>query len=55
MHKDRKCSACGGLDEFAFEIHGRALYYCAACNIETSGSGSELVGPAERREEETGE
>jgi hypothetical protein len=55
MHKDRRCAECGELDEFMYEINWRPVYYCATCDVETTGSGSELVGPGERREEEAGE
>ena len=55
MQKDRKCRECGGLDEFVYEIDWRPVYYCAACDKETTASGSELIGPAERADEEAGE
>jgi len=55
MADDRKCSRCGGLDEFAYEVNWQPIYYCATCDVETTGSGAELVGPAERRDEEAGE
>mgnify|MGYP003632264260 FL=1 len=55
MQKDRKCRECGGLDEFVYEIDWRPVYYCATCDRETTASGSELIGPAERADEEAGE
>jgi hypothetical protein len=54
MHKDRKCSHCGGLDEFLYEMDWKPVYYCATCDVE-SGSGAEMAGPDERREEKAGE
>ena len=55
MHKDRKCAHCGGLDEFLYEMDWKPVYYCATCDKETTASGSELIGPAERANEKAGE
>jgi hypothetical protein len=55
MPKDRKCRACGGTDEFMYEISWRPVFYCANCDKETGDESSESVGPVERFKEETGE
>lgn len=52
-HTHRPCKNCGGDDEYLYSIFGRPLYYCAACD-RASGSGAEIVGADDRREEETG-
>jgi hypothetical protein len=54
MLKDRRCSRCGGLDEFLYEMNWKPVYYCATCDRETT-AGSELIGPDERMAEEAGE
>tara|TARA_R110002012_G_scaffold227218_3_gene399356 strand:+ start:174 stop:413 length:240 start_codon:yes stop_codon:yes gene_type:complete len=55
MHRDRRCIECGGLEEFLYEMNWKPVYYCATCDRETTASGSELVGPDVRFEEEAGE
>ena len=47
----RPCKNCGGDDEYLYAIRGKPLYYCPDCD-RTSGSGAELIGADDRREEE---
>lgn len=54
MLKDRRCSRCGGLDEFLYEINGVAHFYCDGCQTE-SKSTHESYGSKERLEDEAGE
>ena len=48
LARDRKCRVCGGLDEFMYELDWKPVYYCVTCDRETTDSGDELVGPADR-------
>ena len=54
-YTNRRCRVCDGLDEFMYELNWRPVYYCAHCDRETNGSGSELVGPEQRQQDEAGE
>jgi hypothetical protein len=54
MLKDRRCSRCGGLDEFIYEVNGVAHFYCGDCNTE-SKSTHESYGAKERWIDEAGQ
>ena len=54
MLKDRRCSRCGWLDEFLYEINGVAHFYCDGCQTE-SKSTHESYGSKERLDDEAGE
>ena len=54
MAEDRICSRCGGVDEFVYEINWKPVYYCAACDVQSTST-HELYGPDEKAVDDAGE
>ena len=54
MPEDRKCSRCGGVDEFVYELDWQPIYYCPACDVRSTSS-HEVYGPDEKAVDDAGE
>ncbi len=54
MTSDRICSRCGGVDEFVYEVNWRPVFYCAACDVQSTRT-HELYGPDEKAVDDAGE
>ncbi len=54
MADDRKCSRCGGVYEFAYEVDWQPIYYCATCDVQSTRT-HEVYGPEEKAVDDAGE